>query len=71
MNSLGGGRVGRFVEVDAFFFGDQGASEDEGVNGANVLANDAKGDELDGTEEEEAQDDGAMPTLKLRQKISL
>jgi hypothetical protein len=43
------------LAVDAFFFRDQGALEDEGVDGANVFADDAERDELDGAEKKEAQ----------------
>ena len=53
-----GSRGGALVEVDPLFFGDERTLEHQGVDRADVLADDAEGDELDGAEEEEAEDDG-------------
>jgi len=48
-----------YSAVDAFFFCYEGTAEDEGMDGADVFADDAEGDELDGAKEEQAKYNGS------------
>lgn len=53
------------LAVDPFFFRDKRPAQDEGVDGADVFADDAEGDELDGAEEKESKDHRSDPDIEV------